>query len=729
MPEVVYLDAEAAFEQLINRLVQSAAYSAECSSAAFFAPQNDGAAQARASFGDKSISLSPVHYPALLESIDSMEAVSAIFLGGQEQALSFGLSLSSSKRERAPRFFAATKVLNESRDVIGILVVADDTPRDGLSAAKSYVLLSQALQIADALIFKQANQRSISLTAAVSERLRLLESVAVNAKDAIIITEAEPTCLPGPRIVYCNAAFTATTGYAEDEVIGRTPRILQGVDTNPAATARIREALCAWKPIEIELLNYKKNGEPFWVELSIVPVADERGWFTHWVSVQRDITERRHAQETSTRAMLAEAGNEKLQVLTDELRVALEVAEAATIAKSQFLANMSHEIRTPLNGVLGMTQALWMGDLTSSQREKVSIIRDCGRSLLAVLNDILDISKIEAQHLELELLDFDIEQMTAAVCAAFTEVANRNGVSFGATLSDDAKGYWRGDSVRIRQILYNLVSNALKFTSQGEVHIDIDCTASAALRLTVRDTGMGIAADKLPALFSKFYQTDSSITRRFGGTGLGLAICRELCDLMGGEIVAQSTEGVGSTFSVTLPLEKIRSPKPSVLNVEPVHREKDGALLQAIASLRVLAAEDNPANQLVLRALLQAFDISPTIVGNGQLAVDACKTQEFDVILMDIQMPVMDGLTATTVIRDYELKQRLPRMAIVALSANAMTHQVREYLATGMDAHVAKPIDFDQLTQALAGVAQAKLVKRRAIGTEVAAAKVRSGKR
>jgi PAS domain S-box-containing protein len=708
MAEVVDVDPEAAFEQLIGRLVESAAYAAECSAAVFFAVQEDGSARVQTSFGGAFAGLSTAHCSTLLTAIDSMEGASPIFFGVPGD-LSFGLELFIEARDPAPRFLAIAKVLNEAGGVVGLLAVTDKNPREALSPAKAYVMLSQALQISDALILKRSNQRPAAANAIQSERLRLLESVVVNAKDSILITEAEPRELPGPRIVYCNAAFTATTGYSEDEVLGKTPRILQGADTDPVATRRIRETLLAWKPIEIELLNYKKGGEPFWVELSIVPVADERGWFTHWVSVQRDVTERRIAVETRTRAMLAEAGNQKLQGITDELRLALDAAEAANVAKSQFLANMSHEIRTPLNGVLGMTQALWMDDLTPSQRERVAIIRDCGRSLLAVLNDILDLSKIESGRLELEVVAFDINQMAAAVCAAFTELANRNGVSFGATVSDDASGYWLGDSVRIRQILYNLASNGLKFTGQGEVQIQIDRDEDGNLRFKVRDTGIGMAADKITSLFSKFYQTDNSITRRFGGTGLGLAISRQLCDLMGGAITVQSVEGVGSTFCVTLPLEKIVAPETAILPAQDRSGEDDERILQGIAKLRVLAAEDNPANQLVLRALLQAFNISPTFVGNGKLAVEAWKTQAFDVILMDIQMPVMDGLSATNAVREHEARHRLARTPIVALSANAMTHQVREYLAKGMDGHVAKPIDIDQLAQALAGIALAKM--------------------
>jgi len=549
--------------------------------------------------------------------------------------------------------------------------------------------------------FAMANRESKE-----SERLRLLESVVVYAKDAIIITQAENADSDSPKIVYCNKAFCNITGYSEDEVIGRSPRMLQGPNTDQVSRAKIRAALAAWKPIEIELLNYKKNGEPFWVELSICPVADSTGWYTHWISVQRDITERKAAEAVQRRAEVAEAGNERLQALTQKLREALASAEDANRSKSQFLANMSHEIRTPLNGVLGMTQALWADNLTPAQRERVSIIHDSGRALLAVLNDLLDLSKIEAGHLELELIEFNMEEVAIGVGSVYTEMANRKGVSFSVDLSENVRGAWLGDSIRIRQILYNLVSNALKFTSHGDVKVRLETTDDGQLCISVIDTGVGIPADKVGKLFTNFYQTDSSNTRRFGGTGLGLAICRQLCELMGGAIGVESREGEGSTFWVTLPLKRVAQ-RDCALN--PDRQEQVGGAEHAfidVSELRVLAAEDNASNQLVLRALMQAFNILPVIVDDGQEAVEAAKAQDFDIILMDIQMPTMDGIAATAAIRAWEAERSRPRTPIVALSANAMTHQIQSYLAADMDGHVAKPIDIGRLAEVLERVAE-----------------------
>ncbi|MHB8286633.1 MAG: ATP-binding response regulator, partial [Caulobacteraceae bacterium] len=228
------------------------------------------------------------------------------------------------------------------------------------------------------------------------------------------------------------------------------------------------------------------------------------------------------------------------------------------------------------------------------------------------------------------------------------------------------------------------------------------------LRIRVRDTGIGVAPDKLAHLFSKFYQTDSSNTRRFGGTGLGLAICRELCDLMGGSITAESVEGEGSTFSVILPIKQIRQKAAVDAFSTPGSTVGDPAFAEVISTsnlaLEILVAEDNLSNQLVLRALLQAFDITPTIVGNGALAVQACEAKRYDLVLMDIQMPEMDGVTATRLIRAAEARNDLPRTPIIALSANAMSHQIREYLAADMDGHIPKPIDITQLAALISGL-------------------------
>jgi signal transduction histidine kinase len=395
-----------------------------------------------------------------------------------------------------------------------------------------------------------------------------------------------------------------------------------------------------------------------------------------------------------------QANDNALHRAMTDLVEARDAAQAANVLKSQFLANMSHEIRTPLNGVLAMAQIIEMGELTGQQRERVEVIRRSGEELLAVLNDVLDISKIEAGKMELEVGEIDAEVMAANVRGAFAPLAGaKKNLRFNVDVRPEAVGLRRGDPVRIGQILNNLVSNAIKFTVEGEVNVVVEGIGPDGrdgLRLSVQDSGVGIAADKLPLLFQKFSQADGSNTRRYGGTGLGLAICRELAQLMRGKIEVESTEGKGSTFIVTLPAPKLARTQEAGAS-QPAEVLDTGEE----RSLRVLAAEDIPTNQLVLKTIMQSFGVEITMVDNGRQAVEAWLAEPYDLVLMDIQMPEMDGIAATRAIRAAESELGRPRTPIIAVSANAMTHQVKEYLAAGMDGHVAKPIELSKLHAAI----------------------------
>ena len=384
-----------------------------------------------------------------------------------------------------------------------------------------------------------------------------------------------------------------------------------------------------------------------------------------------------------------------LQRTLQELMEARDAANAANTLKSQFLANMSHEIRTPLNGVLAMAEVMAMGEMDDIQRERLEVIRQSGGLLLAVLNDVLDLSKIEAGKLTLLVDDFDLDAAVAPARESFAVMAQKKGLDFKLEVEATAQGAWRGDADRLGQIVGNLLSNAVKFTQGGEVCANFGLNPdTGALRLTVRDTGLGIAAEKQATLFEKFVQADNSATRRFGGTGLGLAICRELTQMMGGAIWVDSLEGKGSTFTVELPLERgvavAAAPTPAPVG----DNAEEGAL-------RLLAAEDNPTNQQVLAAVMGSLGLEIDIVADGKLAFEAWRDGAYDLILMDIQMPVMDGIDSARAIRTAEREQGRPRTPIVALTANALSHQVEEYLAAGMDGHVAKPIEIAKLYEAI----------------------------
>ena len=446
--------------------------------------------------------------------------------------------------------------------------------------------------------------------------------------------------------------------------------------------------------VGIMLSNHIEQGAPFSAEFRVnrkdceiwarsVSQIDrnDKGEMVRLMAAMQDITQRK----MNERALLQ----------------AKEDAESANRAKSTFLATMSHEIRTPLNGVLGMAQAMAADDLCAVQRERLDVVRQSGETLLAILNDVLDLSKIEAGKLELEEVEFDIGEVAQGAHAAFTAIANKKGLSFDLRVDRSARGVYRGDSTRIRQIIYNLVSNGLKFTEQGEVRVVITRNGGE-MNIQVRDTGIGIPAERLAHLFQKFEQADASTTRQFGGTGLGLAICRELASLMGGSISAASEPGQGTNFEVRLPITRLSA---SARKDQPAAMKPAAPAPSAPAAdpsqLRVLAAEDNTVNQLVLKTLLHQIGVDPTVVDNGEDPVAAWENEPWDLILMDIQMPRMDGPTATRRIRQLEASLGRDRTPIIALTANAMSHQVAEYAAIGMDGFVAKPIEIGRLFAAM----------------------------
>ena len=431
----------------------------------------------------------------------------------------------------------------------------------------------------------------------------------------------------------------------------------------------------------------------------------ESGRFTAVAEDADDDLFRSLAQSFNRLLAKLDANDRELRQTMGDLVEARDLANAANVLKSQFLANMSHEIRTPLNGVLAMADVMSRGDLDIRQRERLGVIRESGELLLSVINDVLDLSKIEAGRLELAEHDFSLDELADGAVSAFSVMASQKGLRFGMTVDAEAAGWWRGDSDRIRQILSNLLSNAVKFTVEGAVAARFSRSPSGGLRLTVSDTGIGIAGDKLPTLFEKFIQADNSTTRRFGGTGLGLAICRELAQLMGGAVLARSIEGEGSTFTVELPLQRAAAP------MEQLVQENALEALE-VRRMRILAAEDNATNQKVLQAIMEPLDVELHIVADGRQAVDAWRHGGFDLILMDVQMPVMDGVEAARAIRAAETADNLPRIPILALTANALVHQVEAYLAVGMDGHVSKPIEltrlYDAIETALANSAAAR---------------------
>lgn len=379
---------------------------------------------------------------------------------------------------------------------------------------------------------------------------------------------------------------------------------------------------------------------------------------------------------------------------TRELSAAREKAEQAGRAKAEFLANMSHELRTPLTAIIGASDLLLSGyaDRPEKLRRYLEMQRDAGHGLLALISDILDFSKIEAGRLDIELRPLSLTEMVSACVEMVAETATRKGLRLRSDIASDLPDRMLGDETRLRQVLLNLLSNAIKFTESGEVRIVVERAASSAapqMRISVEDTGIGIAADSLATLFSRFIQADASTTRRFGGSGLGLAISRSLMELMGGTVEVRSCLGEGSIFSLQLPLLPADSFQPRLVDFISDQRK--------LASRRILLAEDNPVSAEIIRAMLVQAGHEVTVVGDGRAVLRAAEQDRgFDIILMDIQMPKLDGYEATLALRENGCT-----LPVVALSACALPEEVDRCLAAGMLGHLAKPVDWRALLETI----------------------------
>lgn len=480
--------------------------------------------------------------------------------------------------------------------------------------------------------------------------------------DLIVIRDLEG------RVVKASASWLTVLGRHPDEMEGRPLLRLLHPDDMPRTLESVQE------------VENRKDGDPVLGFINRYRHKDGHYRTLEWrarrlddriYGVARDVTDRVAAER--------------------ELIQAKTAAEAANRAKSDFLANMSHEVRTPLNGIIGIVDALSRTPLSPEQMEMVALVRDSGLALERVVSDVLDVSKIEAGELQVENRPFDLDEALRPCIEVMRRRAEDNGLAFHVACDIEARHGLVGDGARIGQIVSNLLSNAIKFTPAGRVTMHMRLRAEAEfahLTLIVEDTGVGFGAEQAERLFDRFSQADDSISRRFGGTGLGLSICRSLTTLMGGEISAVSEPGVGSRFTVSLRLPRVEAldlyqdrdlaapPEPVSLNDRP---------------LRILLAEDHPTNQRVVQLILTGVADLVT-VDDGRQAVAAFADNPFDLVLMDMQMPGMDGLAATRAIRALEAMQGAPRTPIVMLSANAMSEHLVQSTTAGADAHLGKPI-------------------------------------
>ena len=711
--------------------------------------------------------------------------------------------------------------------------------RDGQDNVRWMRFLALPTREADGTVVWPGVIRDVTRRRITEDQVELFRSIVVRSSDAILIIENEGPDARRGSIVYANPAFEALSGLTLSEVVSQPVAVLRNFQPSREVNASIRAIVARDNLETLEYQIYRPNGEAIWIEARFAIVQRfDRGAY-RVAFMMRDIRDRK----------LAEI----------ELVKAKEAAEAASVAKGEFLANMSHEIRTPMNGILGMNGLLLDTELDEEQRKYSEAVQDSGEALLTVINDILDISKLEVGKVEIENIDFDLGEVVESAVTLLASKAHSKDIDLGLFIDPAASGAFRGDPGRVRQILFNLIGNGIKFTDKGGVAVEVSVVRQAAgitlVRFEIKDSGIGMPEDVRSRLFEKFTQADNSITRRYGGTGLGLAICKQLVGLMGGTIDVESRPGFGSRFWFELPLEPAMEPvvaRDSLsthlkgvralavddieMNLEIITRQlkgfgmevvccRDGfdalaeverawhrgtphdivlidqmmpglagetlaeriraipqlaetklvlissaghhgrgerarqvldavldkpirqrdlqacltalyaspagraaaiETLQAgqkapakaspaqIRPLRILMAEDNKINQKFALALLAKGGHSVHVAENGHQAVDALRRDDFDVVLMDIQMPELDGLQATKQIR--ALPQPKCAIPIIALTAHALAGAREEYIAAGMDDYISKPVD--------AGILNAKLseVAARLAGSQAAPA-------
>ncbi len=526
------------------------------------------------------------------------------------------------------------------------------------------------------------------------EMLRKLSLAVEQSPESIVITNVNA------RIEYVNEAFTRATGYTREEVIGKNPRVLHSGKTPRETYEDMWATLTQGRPWKGEFFNRRKDGEEY-VEFAIVtPIRQPDGTVTHYVAVKEDITEKRRiGKELDQHRHHLEELVAKRTAQLDEAR---EKAEAANVAKSAFLANMSHEIRTPMNAIVGLTYILRRTQPTPEQADKLEKIGEAAEHLLSIINDILDLSKIEAGKLALEQTDFSPSAILDHTRSLIAEQANAKGIA----IEVDSAGvpvWLRGDPTRLRQALLNFAGNAVKFTRAGEIRLSARLLADDAegvlIRFEVADTGIGIPEEHLSKLFQAFVQADTSTTRTYGGTGLGLAISRRLANMMGGDAGVESEVGKGSTFWFTVRLQHGHGIVP-VLHVDSAVEDErpETVLRRHHGGARLLLAEDNAVNREVAIELIHAAGLAADTARNGREALAKASNIAYDLILMDVQMPQMNGLDAARAIRALPTHADVP---ILAMTANAFNEDREACMEAGMNDFVPKPVNPEQFYAAL----------------------------
>lgn len=544
--------------------------------------------------------------------------------------------------------------------------------------------------------FGKGGSERVAVVRDISEHKRAQEALRASRQMLATVLDHFPGTVFWKDIesVYlgCNRNCALGAGLNDPtEIVGKTDYDLAWAGTEAAAYRAVdRQVIGSGRPVLNRIESQlQADGRTAWFESNKLPLRDSAGEIIGVMGTATNITLRMRAEEDLRR--LNATLESRIHERTEQLDVARKEAEAANAAKSAFLANISHEVRTPMNGILGLAELLRQTPLSDEQRGWIDTLRDSGEALLRLLNDVLDISKVEAGRMVLEEAPFSLRREMAAVSNLMAACATQKNIELRVKVADGVPDTLAGDALRLRQILTNLVGNAVKFTERGWVELAVHPEEGAApghvrLRFSVADTGIGVPEDQLALIFDPFTQADSSVTRKYGGSGLGLSICARLAEMMGGHAFAERRADTGSVFHVVCEFNMAAAPAPAA-----APRPSAPATQAVPRSRRILLVEDNLVNQKVAVSLLSRRGHAVEVAAHGEEALAASALKEFDIVLMDVQMPVMDGLEATRRIRAREKAGKLPRQRIVAMTAGAMVGDRDICLAAGMDDYITKP--------------------------------------
>jgi len=546
------------------------------------------------------------------------------------------------------------------------------------------------------------------------EEMEKLAMAATKSFNSVIIANSEG------RIEWVNEGFTKLTGYTFEEVQNTHGELLRRGSLTGLSHEMVdyQKLLQENKPVVYESKNYTKSGQEYWVITTLTPVIGPDGKIERIIAIDSDISERKKVEEDLILSnRIAEHSLKKgNKALNDLLRAKKELEESMTV-KEQFLAKMSHEIRTPMNAIVGLSEIMVEGDLTHEQKECMDAIRLSSQNLLSIINDILDFSRLSSGKVELEAIPFKPSDVLEGVVSTVGFTATRKGLLLTVN-ADSAKlpEYVVGDSLRLRQILLNLVSNSIKFTEKGTVTVTEEIVEQkddvVTLRFTVHDTGIGIPQDRIGTIFDSFTQASNETSRKYGGSGLGLTIVKQLAELHGGSVAVESSLGKGSSFTVTL---KYAIATGLEQHAEEPHNAEPEASLDG---MRILLAEDNEMNQMLARRVFEKWNFTLDIAGNGKEAVDKLATGHYDLVLMDVQMPEMDGYAATRYIRS-QMPEEKSRIPIIAMTAHAIVGEAERCIEIGMNDYISKPFNRNVLYEKICALLKKQSVPEQKNGTHV----------